>query len=143
MQDWSYNIVPFQKVGMISFLDNREQIRDKIGGRVMDGEYVFEDIIELYDYFPDSDIKVLYDRYEHLGAVEFFRGKVLFENKDIFNLSYKEVEIFFQKIDSELETEMGFTSYKYGIGVGRDEENDTITSVIVFRKNYLMPITNE
>ncbi|PQJ10488.1 hypothetical protein CJD36_010960 [Flavipsychrobacter stenotrophus] len=136
MKDKSYDIVPFQSVGDILFSDSREQIRNKIGGRIMDGEYVFEDIVELYDYFPDSDIKVLYDRNGHLGAVEFYQGKVLFKDNDIFHSSFKALKELFEKIDPKLETDMGFKSYEHGIGICGDEEDDTITSVIIFEKDY-------
>ena len=136
MGDKSYDIVPFQKVGEISFEDTREQVRSKIGGVIMDGEYDFEDVFELYDYFPDSDIKVLYDRSERLGAVEFYRGKILFEGIDIFSSSFEELEKLFKKFDSNLDTGRGITSYKYGVGVCADSEGDLVMSVIVFKKDY-------
>ena len=136
MKDKSYDLVPFQSVGNILFSDSREQVRNKIGGRIMDGEYVFEDIVELYDYFPDSDIKVLYDRHGHLGAVEFYQGKVFIKDNDIFHSSFKALKELFEKIDPKLEIDMGFKSYEYGVGICGDEEDDTITSVIVFKKDY-------
>jgi hypothetical protein len=136
MEEKTYDIVPFQRVGDIWFSDSREQVRKKIGGRIMDGEYAFKDVVELYDYFPDSDIKVLYDRNEHIGAVEFFKGKVLFEDNDIFHLSLNAFNALFVKLDSQLEIDMGFISHNYGIGIGGDEEDDVINSVIVFKRDY-------
>ena len=79
---------------------------------------------------------MLYDRYEHLGAVEFYQGIVLFEGNDILRSSFKYLQELFRRIDPQLEIGMCIKSYKYGIGICGDEEDDAITSVIVFKKDY-------
>jgi hypothetical protein len=132
-----FEIISFQRIGDIFFSYDREKVRNVIGGRFDDGVYVFEEIVEQYDYFPESDIKVLYDKYGRLDAVEFYRGKVLFDGYDIFSLSFNVLKEIFQKKDKELKIEIGFLkSQTLGIGIGGDEEDGTITSVIAFRKGY-------
>lgn len=132
-----YDIIPFVSIGDILFTDDRATIRAKIGGKSKDGIYEIGNITELYDYFVDNDIKALYDKEERLGALEFYSGHLSFLNKDLFSLSYEDVQSFFLDIDQELEIiDMGFTSYKYGIGVGYEEETQPPISIIIFKSGY-------
>lgn len=137
MQNKTYEIIPYKSIGSIYFSDKRESIREKIGGEYLHGTNEFEDMVELYDFFPGQDIKVLYDKNECLGSIEFFSGGAFFLGNEIMNIPYSEMYNIIMHLDSDLESnEEGLTSYKLGIGIARNEEDDVITSVIVFKKDY-------
>lgn len=137
MQNRIYEIIPYKSIGNINFLDKRDSIRKKIGGGYTNGRIEFNDIVELYDFFPEQDIKVLYDKNECLSAIEFFKDGGYFLGENIINMSYLEIKSIIMSLDPDLDhNQDGFTSYKLGIGIGWDEEDDAITSVIVFKKGY-------
>ena len=130
-----YIITPFKKIGEILFSDSRQEIRYKLGGQFNSGEYAFNDTFELYDYFVDADIKVLYNKDEQLGAVEFYQGNVVFSGINFFDQKYEEIERVFLNLDPLLEfIDIGFTCHKYGIGVGYKERDEMPDSVIIFKK---------
>lgn len=133
----AFDIVPYRSIGSINFTDSRNVVREKIGEHFMEGKYEFENLVELYDFFPDQDIKVLYDINECLGAIEFFTGGVYFNGLDIINTSYLDIKSALLTSDPNLEiNQEGCTSYECGIGIGYDEDDDIITSVIVFKQDY-------
>ncbi len=133
----AHEIAPFYSIGGIVFTDCREVVRKKINGNFMHGVYKVGTLIELYDYFTESDIKVLYNANEEVGAIEFYSGDVRFLGKNLFMHSYVELEHFFQNIDNDLElSDMGFTSYAFGIGIEYDELRNAPISVIVFKRDY-------
>jgi len=146
MKNTEYEIIPFISIGDILFTDNRATIRNKIGGPFDNGVYDVSEITELYDYFPEKDIKVLYDKAENLNAVEFYNSQVtfpdvIFLNKNLFSFSYKDIQPFFLDIDNQLETDsIGFISHKYGIGIGikgdGEDEDERPDSIIVFKNEY-------
>lgn len=132
-----YNIEPFIGVGNLLFSDTRPVIRHKIGGSYKNGEYAIANVFELFDYFKDADIKVLYDRDEQVNALEFYRGEVLFMDKDILSDNYADTQRFFLEMDPDLQIDdFGFTSFKFGVGIGHNDLNAPPDSVIVFRSGY-------
>jgi len=137
MQNKTYEIIPYNSIGNIYFSDRREMVREKIGGKYIYGVNEFKNIVELYDFFPDQDIKVAYDKNECLGSIEFFKGTVFFLGMNVMSMPYLEVKRIIRSLDPDLDiNEDGFTSYKYGVGVAWDEEDNIITSVIAFKKDY-------
>ena len=138
MKNMTNEIIPYMSVGAVNFSDSRALVREKFGGNYMAGRYEFDNIVELYDFFPDCDVKVTYDENECLGSVEFFKNDVSFLGEGIVATSYLNLRNKLASLDVNLAIEIGgsFTSYKFGIGVGYDEEDDIITSVIVFKKGY-------
>lgn len=67
-----YEVLPYRCVGEIEFTDSKEVVRKKIGGRYNDGKHEFNGLVELFDFFPEEDIKVIYDECGQVGAIEFY-----------------------------------------------------------------------
>lgn len=74
-------------------------------------------------------------------AIEFFEGEVLFYEQRLFERPYEEVCKIFESYDSSLDfNDVGFTSFKFGVGIfapfSNDEPDKPIESIIVFERGY-------
>jgi hypothetical protein len=133
-------IIPFKSVGDLNFTDNRQTLRDKVGGEYQSGSDEFEGIKEYYDFFPEWDMLIYFDASDRVNAFEFFSPEPEFRDIDILSETYGKLQELFLVFDPELEIdENGFDSLKLGIGVhGPDTEdaNDIPESVFIYREGY-------
>ena len=102
---------------------------------------LLKQINDEYETDAYDDFYVYYDEAGKCEAVEFNSdSKLIFDQTNIFEKNYQDIENFIGSIDSNLEIdEVGFTSYKFGIGVYapyKSELNSKIESVIIFKRGY-------
>lgn len=88
-----------------------------------------------------NDFYIYYDAEGKFEAVEFNNNAILYFNEvKLFEKKYQEIELLFKNLDLEIEIDdVGFTSYKLGIGVYapfKYENNAIIESIIIFKKGY-------
>ena len=133
-------IIPFQSVGDLNFTDNRQTLRDKIGGEYQSGADDFEGVKEYYDYFPDREMLIYFNEADRVNAFEFFTPEPEFRDIDILSETYAKLIELFTVFDPELVVEdTGFDSAKLGIGVHAPETedaNDLPESVFIYREGY-------
>jgi len=134
-------IKPFTGVGNLLFADARTEIRNKVNGNFEPVVKKFGAVGENYDYFPLAGFFVYYNQHGYVNAFEFFDSKPQFNEMDLLSMPYKQLVTLFFEFDNELQIEYnGFTSNKYGIGGGTNDDPDDDKampeSIIVFRKGY-------
>jgi hypothetical protein len=81
-------IIPFKSVGDLNFTDNRQTLRDKVGGEYQSGSDEFEGIKEYYDFFPEWDMLIYFDASDRVNAFEFFSPEPEFRDIDILSETY-------------------------------------------------------
>jgi hypothetical protein len=133
-------IIPFESVGELLFTDERQELRDKVGGEYQPGVNDFEGFKEYYDFFPLSDLLIYYDEADRVNAFEFFSAGPEFRDIDILAETYSKLIELFTHFDPELEVEeTGIDSAKFGIGIhapDSEDENDVPESVIIYKQGY-------
>lgn len=134
------NIVPFQSVGELLSTDERQALRDKVGGECQAGINDFEGFKEYYDFFPLSDLLIYYDEADKVNAFEFFSSAPEFKDIDLLSETYSKLIELFAHFDPQLIIdESGFDSPAFGIGVhmpDTEDEDDVPESVIIYRRGY-------
>lgn len=136
-----YKITPHESLGNISLGLHKDEIR----------KLLKEPYLEFYrnhlsktptDFFETLGLFICYDENLICEAIEMVRpaNPILFTVK-LLTLPYESIEEQIAEWDDKLEkTYTGFTSYKFGVGAyapNRDDSpNETIESVIVFKKGY-------
>lgn len=132
-------IRPYVGVQEIDFGMKRESIREKFNHQFTEFKKTSfsQNTTDAFEF-----CHVYYDNENLCEAVELFEPAIIvFDNFVMSEQSYEKVKEFFESIDSSLDCDdVGFTSYKYGIGVfapdALDEPKEPIEAVIVFRKGY-------
>ncbi len=134
-----FKIIPYIGVGEIEFGMSRNRVREFFNNVYIEfikstsSENTTDDFLDLHVY---------YNKVNECEAVEIFEvSSVAYGDIDNFGISYTRVKKVFERLDNTLDiNEVGFTSYKFGIGVyapyAEDEPNEPVESVIVFSKSY-------
>lgn len=125
----------------VKFGQTREQIRSLIDDHV-NIFFRTKESKSATDSFDNLGIFVNYDDSDCCEAFEFARpAEPFFLEINLFELSYTDLLNWFKKIDHNIiEFDVGFTSYKFGIGIYAPEKEDNpnlhCEGVIIFRKGY-------
>lgn len=137
---YGMKIIPFESVGELLFTDERQELRDKVGGEYQPGVNDFEGFREYYDFFPLSDLLIYYDEADRVNAFEFFSAGPEFKDIDLLAETYGKLIELFTHFDPELVIEdSGFDAPGLGIGVhtpDTEDENDIPESVIIYKRGY-------
>ncbi len=134
-------VEPFKSVGGLLLNEKRESIRKKINEAFEAHVNEFGGKKEYFDFFPDSDIIVYYDKNNKAIAFEFFQQNPIFNGINLLMEPYTELVEMFSDIDSDLFIdETSFTSNKYGISArcpykGKDGLASP-ESVIIFNHSF-------
>jgi len=133
-------IIPFRSVGDLNFTDDRQTLRDKIGGEYQSGSDELDGVKEYYDFFPERDMLIYFGADDKVNAFEFFSPEPEFRDIDILSESYGKLIELFTVFDPELIVEdSGLDSAAFGIGVhapDSEDANDLPESVFVYREGY-------
>lgn len=95
-----------------------------------------------YDADKYPEFFVYYKKGGGCQAIEFFSpAEIIFQNKNLFQLSFKENKDFFQEIDKNIIVDNeGLTSLKYGIGLyapfAEETPEEIPEGIIIFEKGY-------
>lgn len=133
-----YTIKPYQGFDDIKFGYTSTEIQEYMGIKPSKFKKSPYDINETDSY---KDLFVYYDAENKCEAIEFNNNSnLIFRNISFFGEKYVDVEKKFKQLDSKIEIdEVGFNSFKYGIGVyvpNKDEDEAKIESVIIYKKGY-------
>lgn len=133
-----YLINSYKGFNDIEFGLSSQEIEEKLEKKP---RKILKQINDEYETDAYDDFYVYYGEGGKCEAVEFnSNAKLIFNQTNIFEKSYHDIENFFGSIDPNLEIdEIGFTSYKFGIGVYapyKSELNSKIESVIIFKRGY-------
>jgi len=133
----NFNIIPFTNVGNIKLNETREILRSQYYlESENDNEFQLEDFFKNLDYY----FIATYNMDKILTAILLLKpSNPIFNNKELFNITYRECILFFQEIDEICYLPSGFISYKFGILIHSDFEykNDKLknppTMIMAFR----------
>lgn len=131
-------INPYKGFNDIEFGLSPREIEKKLKKRP---RKVLKQNYDKYETDAYDDLYIYYDEEGKCEAVEFNCGaKLIFNKAKIFEKSYQDIESFIGNMDPDIEIdEVGFTSYKFGIGVYapyKSEINSKVESVIIFKRGY-------
>lgn len=136
----------FIGIDNLLFTDNFKTISNKLKGfKMVKGERMFMDKVNLTLFVNDLNLYIVFNN-KSGDSVEYFevnKKNVFFEEMDLMKLKYEFLKDFFKKADSNINfnTEEGFDSPKYGLGIYRELKDGEYTlypkSIIVFNKDYL------
>jgi hypothetical protein len=136
-------VIPFKSVGNLFFSDSRQEIRRKINERFDSGAHEFGSLTELYDYFEEVDITVIYDKLGNVDAFTFhvYAQSPILNGVSLLTERFVDLVKMFSELDPELESDVGeFTSNKYGVGAhtdySKEREIACADSVVIFKKGY-------
>ncbi|MCR6514512.1 hypothetical protein M4I33_06425 [Clostridium sp. LY3-2] len=85
---------------------------------------------------------IYYDDEYICQGIEIFEedNSVYFQDKDLFNMTFKEIEKLFKNSDNEIEYDEGITSKKFGISIYapdyKEEPNSKVEAIFIFSKDY-------
>jgi hypothetical protein len=134
----NFIIVPYEKIGDLSFGESRIEIRKKYPEYEEFRKTPFsQNTTDAY-----GDCHLGYNLNNELESVETFPGVsvTIYGNEISKNKKYSEVKSFLMKMDPEIqEDECGLTSFKLGIGIYLEKNdgcNNDIQSIIIFCKGY-------
>ena len=134
-------IKPYKGFNQIEFGLGRDQIRVLLDDEV-DTFYRTENSKVATDSFDNLGIFANYDEDDHSEAFEFSNpSEPWFLKKRLLGIPYNELLNWFNELDSEIdEFDVGFTSFKYGIGFyASDKENEPhlpCEGIIIFKRSY-------
>jgi hypothetical protein len=132
-------IEPYKGIGKIELGMTRDEIEEAMGEIPRRFKKFHDDNYETdaFDYF------YVYYRENYIcEAIELISpAKVMFNEMNLMELSYIDIEKFFLDIDEDAEPDdSGLTSYKYGIAVyapsALDKPSEKIEAVLIFEKGY-------
>jgi hypothetical protein len=137
-----WNIKPYSGIGELKFGDTMAQIKNSLAD--YENEEFRRDprsIMPSYIY-EELGFFIYFDEVGKCEAIEFYeQANPLFKDKNLLQLSFKELVSLLSETDSELEIdESGFISYKLGIGAyapdHKEEPELSAESIIIFKENY-------
>lgn len=135
----------FDRIGLHAyFKDSNELEAIEIFPNSRQREQTLKPKVDEIDYYLQSSLQLEFGETDILKSVEFSNEvDVLFKNKHLFQMTYRELENWFRKLDPDLEIEEieGFTSYKLGIAAWfpKDEEDKRTKiaeSILIFERGY-------
>lgn len=138
-------ILPYQGLGELLFSDNVNLILSKLATyKVIQGTKLFMGVKQLSMHVKELNLSIDFNN-EVGDAVESFevtRGKVIFDDIDIFKTSYTSLRNKFNVLDVNLiNKDDGFELPKFGFGVYPSLKDGSYSnypgSVIVFNRDYL------
>jgi hypothetical protein len=133
-----YVIDSYQGFNDINFGLSSQEIEAKLKKKP---RKILKQINDKYETDAYDDFYVYYDEMGKCEAVEFNNNsELIFNQINLLKKNYHDVEKLLSSLDFNIEIDdVGFTSYKYGIGVYapyKSELNAKIESVIIFRRGY-------
>lgn len=137
-----FDIHPYEGAGELHFGMIKEEVRTLLG---FDGVLFKRNFFEVgvTEQYESLGCFVIYNEQKTIEAFEFSSdANLVFQEKELFKLSPKELIIWIQEIDKNVSVESdGFTSLKLGIGGFvsteiTDREKKCFDSIIVFKKGY-------
>lgn len=134
-------ITPNKGVGPFSFGMTREEVRNVLGGNVV--EYKKMPMSDTFtDAFNDHGIHIYYDSNDTCEAIEMaLPADPKFSHKHMIGRPFSELKSTIISQDSDVELdETGLLSFPLGIGLFvpelEDSEDSLVESVIVFKEGY-------
>lgn len=128
-----FEIIPYEKVGNITFQMKRNAVRKLFGE--------FKEFKKTKSSkSPTDDFKfchVYYDKDDKVNAVEFFEeSELVYEEKNLFSMSYNELLKFFKenKLDYK-EDDSGVTIECLGVSAYAPDKR-RIESILVYSNGY-------
>lgn len=136
-----FEIYSYKGFDQIEFGFSREEVRKLIDDEV-NSFYRTQTSKVATDSFDNLGIFANYDESYHCEAIEFSHpAEPFYFKKDLFAIPYKDLLNWFYEMDNDIEEfDVGFTSYKLGIGfyAPEKEENPNLPceGVIIFKEGY-------
>jgi hypothetical protein len=139
-EDLDLEIVPYERIGPIRLGMSIEDIEASLGCRCRQFQ-PYERGLACGAFTEQNVVQVEYKRPGVCVAVHVGRpAKPHFQGRYLFDFSFRELEVWFRRLDSEISLDCGLTSPKFGIAIYApfyaDSPLEPPEGVMIYERGY-------